>query len=71
MVYALLGSSRQLNVAPEASLSLLVGQAITSALHEHPHAPHPEKEEQVKLAVATMITLQVCCSNFPLSRIAG
>jgi MFS superfamily sulfate permease-like transporter len=32
IVYALLGSSRQLNVAPEAALSLLVGQAVSDIL---------------------------------------
>lgn len=36
-VYALLGTSKQLNVAPEASLSLLIGQGVTAALHGDAH----------------------------------
>ena len=57
-VYALLGSSRQLNVAPEAALSLLVGQAVQAALHGDPH-DHPENTVKVAIAVTTVITLQV------------
>jgi MFS superfamily sulfate permease-like transporter len=60
IIYALLGSSRQLNVAPEASLSLLVGQAIADIVHPDTpsHLAKPNKE-QIGIAVATMITLQV------------
>lgn len=58
LVYALLGTSHQLNVAPEAALSLLVGQAVSDALHGDPHS-HPEDPEATGLAVATIITLQV------------
>jgi MFS superfamily sulfate permease-like transporter len=57
-VYALLGSSRQLNVAPEASLSLLVGQAIADATHDK-HGP-VKNSDMIGLAMSTMITLQVC-----------
>jgi MFS superfamily sulfate permease-like transporter len=57
LVYALLGSSRQLNVAPEASLSLLVGQAIADATHDK-HGP-VKNSDVVGLAMSTMITLQV------------
>ena len=59
MVYALLGTSHQLNVAPEAALSLLVGQAVSDALHEDPHT-HPQDPDAIGLAVATIITFQVC-----------
>jgi MFS superfamily sulfate permease-like transporter len=59
IAYALFGSSRQLNVAPEAALSLLVGQAVTSALQSDPHHP-PPNPEAVGLAVATAITVQAC-----------
>lgn len=58
IVYALLGSSRQLNVAPEAALSLLVGQAISDILHKDPHTS-PEDPAAVGIAVATAITVQV------------
>ncbi|KAG5638446.1 hypothetical protein H0H81_012663 [Sphagnurus paluster] len=36
IVYAFLGTSRQLNVAPEAALSLLLGQAVTEIRHDTP-----------------------------------
>lgn len=54
----MLGSSKQLNVAPEAALSLLVGQAVTGALRSDPHHP-PDDPEAVAAAITTMITLQV------------
>ncbi|OCH93490.1 sulfate anion transporter [Obba rivulosa] len=69
IVYALLGTSRQLNVAPEASLSLLVGQAVEEILHSDPHShphTHPLDPELVKLAVATIITFQVGLISFLL-----
>ncbi|EMD33228.1 hypothetical protein CERSUDRAFT_118269 [Gelatoporia subvermispora B] len=69
LVYALLGTSRQLNVAPEASLSLLVGQAVEEILHSDPHShphTHPLDPELVKLAVATIITFQVGLISFLL-----
>lgn len=58
IVYALLGTSRQLNVAPEAALSLLVGQAVNDVLHSNPHG-HPVDPDTVGLAVSTIITFQV------------
>ena len=58
MVYALLGTSHQLNVAPEAALSLLVGQAVSEAIHGDHHT-HPEDPDTIGLAVATIITFQV------------
>jgi high affinity sulfate transporter 1 len=65
IVYAFLGSSRQLNVAPEAALSLLVGQAVSDVLHADPHAP-AENVEAVRLAVATIITVQSGLISFLL-----
>ncbi|KAH9976090.1 sulfate anion transporter [Lactifluus volemus] len=65
ITYALLGSSRQLNVAPEAALSLLVGQTITSVLRSDPHTP-PQDPGAVALAVATAITAQVGLISFVL-----
>jgi len=56
-VYALLGSSRQLNVAPEAALSLLIGQTVTSVLRSDPHSV-PKNPEAVSFAVATAVTVQ-------------
>lgn len=57
-MYALLGSSKQLNVAPEAALSLLLGQAVSEIRHEYPD-PHDGQADLVGLSVATVITLQV------------
>ena len=54
----MLGSSKQLNVAPEAALSLLVGQAVTGAIRSDPHHP-PADPEAVAIAITTVITLQV------------
>lgn len=57
IVYAFLGTSRQLNVAPEAALSLLVGQAITELTHDiDPHSPHAEA---MRFQISSVITLQV------------
>ncbi|KAG8698985.1 hypothetical protein FRC08_005590 [Ceratobasidium sp. 394] len=62
-IYAFFGSSRQLNVGPEAALSLLVGQAVTQALHGNPKADIPHS---VGFAISTMITFQVGCISFVL-----
>ncbi|KAG9086297.1 hypothetical protein FRC06_003162 [Ceratobasidium sp. 370] len=62
-IYAFFGSSRQLNVGPEAALSLLVGQAVTQALHGNPKADVPHS---VGFAISTMITFQVGCISFVL-----
>lgn len=62
LIYALLGTSRQLNVAPEAALSLLVGQAISDVLHGDPHS-HPEHVDAIGLAVSSVIVVQV--SHYP------
>ncbi|KAL0579831.1 hypothetical protein V5O48_002183 [Marasmius crinis-equi] len=59
IVYALLGSSRQLNVAPEAALSLLLGQAVQDV-----HNDYPGKDYGIP--VATVITLQVGLISFLL-----
>lgn len=59
IVYAFLGTSRQLNVAPEAALSLLVGQVIDDVIHQRSEHPSPEEVEQIGIAVGTIITLQV------------
>jgi len=55
IMYSLLGTSRQLNVAPEAALSLLVGQAVSDY---RLHSP-PEDADIVGIAVSTAITFQV------------
>ncbi|KAI0710290.1 sulfate anion transporter [Cerioporus squamosus] len=65
IVYALLGTSRQLNVAPEAALSLLVGQAVDEILHSDPHT-HPVDPNAVSLAISTVITFQVGLISFLL-----
>ena len=57
-MYAFLGTSRQLNVAPEAALSLLIGQAVAHALDGDPHT-HPPNPEAVGIAIATITTFQV------------
>lgn len=63
LIYSLFGSSRQLNVGPEAALSLLVGQAVTHVLHGDPNTKVPHS---VGVAVSTMITFQVGCISFVL-----
>lgn len=65
IIYALLGTSRQLNVAPEAALSLLVGQAVSDILHKDPHT-HPVDPDAVGIAVSTIITFQVGLISFLL-----
>ncbi|KAG8840483.1 hypothetical protein FRB91_006040, partial [Serendipita sp. 411] len=64
-IYAILGSSRQLNVGPEASLSLIVGQTITNLLHSDPHGP-PEDPHLVAIAISTILTFQVGLFTFLL-----
>ncbi|KAI0764375.1 sulfate anion transporter [Trametes elegans] len=65
IVYALLGTSRQLNVAPEAALSLLVGQVVDEILHSDPHT-HPIDPNAIALAISTIITFQVGLISFLL-----
>ncbi|KAH9888425.1 sulfate anion transporter [Cubamyces lactineus] len=65
IVYALLGTSRQLNVAPEAALSLLVGQAVDEIMHSDPHT-HPVDPNATSLAISTIITFQVGLISFLL-----
>ncbi|EIW54017.1 sulfate anion transporter [Trametes versicolor FP-101664 SS1] len=65
IVYALLGTSRQLNVAPEAALSLLVGQVVDEILHSDPHT-HPIDPNAMSLAISTIITFQVGLISFLL-----
>jgi hypothetical protein len=57
-VYAFLGTSRQLNVAPEAALSLLLGQAVTEILRDM-DIPHGPKADGLAFAIASVITMQV------------
>ncbi|KAF8630886.1 hypothetical protein AX17_005244 [Amanita inopinata Kibby_2008] len=65
IIYALFGTSRQLNVAPEAALSLLIGQAVSDFKHDLPD-PHSDEAEAVGLAVGTVITLQAGLFTFLL-----
>lgn len=62
MAYAFLGTSRQLSVAPEAALSLLVGQAVTAIRQDFPELdPH-----ELGSNVSTIITFQVGLFSFLL-----
>ncbi|KAJ7750057.1 sulfate anion transporter [Mycena maculata] len=65
IVYAFLGTCRQLNVAPEAAISLLVGQAVADILLDHPD-PHSEEGNMIKIAISTIITMQVGLFSFLL-----
>ncbi|KAL4263976.1 SLC26A/SulP transporter family protein [Pleurotus pulmonarius] len=65
IVYAFLGTSRQLNVAPEAALSLMLGQAVADIRHDFPD-PHSGDADELGLSVATVITLQVGLISFLL-----
>ncbi|KAJ7807805.1 sulfate anion transporter [Mycena olivaceomarginata] len=66
IVYAFLGTCRQLNVAPEAAISLLVGQAIGDILLELPD-PHSDDAAAITIAISTIITMQVKLSDYSLS----
>ena len=61
----MLGSSRQLNVAPEAALSLLLGQAVTNIKRDYPD-PKEGEPDLVGLGIATVITLQVSLLEFEM-----
>ncbi len=52
-----------MNVAPEAALSLLVGQVVDEILHSDPHT-HPIDPNALSLAISTIITFQVCPVHF-------
>ncbi|KAF7362409.1 Sulfate anion transporter [Mycena venus] len=58
LVYAFLGTCRQLNVAPEAAISLLVGQAVGEIILDLPD-PHSDDAAAIKIAISTIITMQV------------
>ncbi|KAG8862610.1 hypothetical protein FRB96_001169 [Tulasnella sp. 330] len=62
-IYALLGSSRHLNVGPEASLSLLVGEAVSRVRRGDPHEDTPPN---AGIIASTMITFQVGLLSFLL-----
>ncbi|KAG8899229.1 hypothetical protein FRC00_001742 [Tulasnella sp. 408] len=62
-VYALLGTSRHLNVGPEAALSLLIGQAVDAIRRGDPHEDVPA---WAPLAASTIITFQVGMISFVL-----
>ncbi|KAG6818411.1 hypothetical protein H0H93_005194 [Arthromyces matolae] len=65
VIYAFLGTSRQLNVAPEAALSLLVGQAISVIRADE--GPADDKTfDAIGIAVSTIITFQVGLITFLL-----
>ncbi|KIY52222.1 sulfate anion transporter [Fistulina hepatica ATCC 64428] len=67
IIYAFLGTSRQLNVAPEASLSLMVGQVVREMQHNYPASGDPEGHSTaVAIAVSTVITFQVGLFTFLL-----
>jgi high affinity sulfate transporter 1 len=65
IVYAFLGSSRQLNVAPEAALSLLLGQAISEIRRDYPSV-HFGDIDVLGLGVASVITFQTGLISFLL-----
>ncbi|KAK0486360.1 sulfate anion transporter [Armillaria novae-zelandiae] len=65
IVYAFLGTSRQLNVAPEAALSLLLGQAVDDIRHDLSD-PHSGEGDRLGLHVATIITFQAGLITFLL-----
>jgi MFS superfamily sulfate permease-like transporter len=58
IVYAIFGTCRQLNVGPEAALSLLIGQTISALVPLDPHSPEGQIAAE---AVATIVGFQVCC----------
>ncbi|KAI0029824.1 sulfate anion transporter [Vararia minispora EC-137] len=65
IAYALLGTSRQLNVAPEAALSLIIGQTVSSIIHASP-GDHPENSDALALVITSVIVVQVGIMSFVL-----
>ncbi|BEI93842.1 uncharacterized protein CcaverHIS019_0603010 [Cutaneotrichosporon cavernicola] len=57
-LYGLLGTSRQLSMGPEASLSLMLGQLITELVWGDPHNT-PENPELEAAAISVIATFQV------------
>lgn len=68
LVYALFGTCRQLNVGPEAALSLLIGQTISSLLPPD-QRPHEGKGKILAEAISTIVVFQV--SIYPLFLISN
>lgn len=54
-----------MNVAPEAALSLLLGQAISDIRHDYSD-PHDDESALLGLSVATVISFQVGLISFLL-----
>lgn len=65
LVYAMLGTCRQLSDGPEAALSLLVGQMVNEVISGDPHSI-PKDADRVAIQVACVITLQVGVFTFLL-----
>lgn len=69
IMYAFLGTCRQLSVGPEAALSLIIGEAITKFIAEAAHA-HGELSDahKIKIAatVASVITFEAGLITFAL-----
>ncbi|KAF5355089.1 hypothetical protein D9756_005571 [Leucocoprinus leucothites] len=63
IVYAFLGTSKHLNVAPEAPASLLLGQAVASVIRDYGDG---QNFTELGLTVATAITLQAGLIQFLL-----
>lgn len=64
----MLGRCPQLNVAPEAALSLIVGNTIRDFMHEYPEDGH-ESDLAIGISVATAITVQVLYFTIDLASI--
>jgi MFS superfamily sulfate permease-like transporter len=62
-VYALLGTSPQLSLGPEAALSLMTGETIASILSDLPEYKH---SASFILSIASLITLQAGLVTFLL-----
>lgn len=62
IMYALFGTCRQLNVGPEAALSLLIGQTISALLGPDMH-PHEGAGKIAAEAVSTIVVFQVCSAH--------
>ncbi|KAF8316037.1 hypothetical protein DL93DRAFT_2078228 [Clavulina sp. PMI_390] len=65
IMYALFGTCRQLNVGPEAALSLLVGQTISALLTPDEH-PHEGDGKLAAEAISTIVVFQVGLISFVL-----
>jgi MFS superfamily sulfate permease-like transporter len=66
IIYAFMGKCRQMGLGPEASLSLMTGQAVQNVLVTLPPEVSPDDRFKVASAVASLVTFEVGLITFLL-----